>query len=215
MPQTLTSKREPWLLLPLAGIQFTRILEFIIRMPLGPQFTLLFAISDAQFAALVSAYTLAAGASGLPASTYIDRFGRKRLLLVLYCLFAVATLACGLAASYLALMSARIAAGIFGGVLSALSQTIVGDVIPFDRRGTFMTLNSAVQSVAMGAAAFVGGNIITRNSQGLLQHYWVAAAMGACASLAAVWVAGRLDLHNPPAAGPSTSSSGGHVARTT
>ena len=103
MPQTLTPKRELWLLLTLAGIQFTHILDFMIRMPLGPQFTRLFAIADAHFATLVSAYTLAAGASGLFASTYIDRFGRKRRLLVPYCLVAVATLACGLAASYLAL----------------------------------------------------------------------------------------------------------------
>jgi len=92
MSQTLTPKRELWLLITLAGIQFTNILDFMIMMPLGPQFTALFHISDAQFGLLVSAYTLSAGASGLLASTYIDRFDRKRLLLVLYCLFALATL---------------------------------------------------------------------------------------------------------------------------
>jgi predicted MFS family arabinose efflux permease len=134
----LTPRRELWLLLTLAGIQFTHILDFMVMMPLGPQFTALFQISDAKFGVLVSAYTLAAGASGLLASTYIDKFGRKRLLLVLYALFALATLACGLAQSYDALLVARIAAGVFGGVLSALSQTIVADVIPFERRGRAM-----------------------------------------------------------------------------
>ena len=79
----LSPRRELWLLLTLAGIQFTHILDFMIMMPLGPQLTQLFAITDAQFGLLVSAYTLSAGASGLLASTYIDRFGRKRLLLVL------------------------------------------------------------------------------------------------------------------------------------
>ena len=122
----------------LAGIQFTHILDFMIMMPLGPQFTRLFAISDAQFGLLVSAYTLSAGASGLLASTYIDRFGRKRLLLTLYVLFGLATLACGLAPTYGTLMVARILAGAFGGVLSALSQTIVADVVPFERRGRAM-----------------------------------------------------------------------------
>ena len=91
-PPALTPRRELWLLLTLAGIQFTHILDFMIMMPLGPQFTRLFAISDAQFGLLVSAYTLSAGASGLLASTYIDRFGRKRLLLTLYVLFGLATL---------------------------------------------------------------------------------------------------------------------------
>jgi predicted MFS family arabinose efflux permease len=153
---TLSRRRELWLLFTLAGIQFTHILDFMIMMPLGPQFTALFGISDAQFGLLVSAYTLAAGASGLVASTYIDRFGRKRLLLTLYGLFALATLACGLAQGYGALMAARIAAGVFGGVLSALSQTIVGDVIPFERRGRAMGIVMTSFSVSTVAGVPLG-----------------------------------------------------------
>jgi predicted MFS family arabinose efflux permease len=155
-PPPLSRRRELWLLLTLAGIQFTHILDFMIMMPLGPQFTVLFGISDAQFGVLVSAYTLAAGASGLVASTYIDRFGRKRLLLVLYVLFGLATLACGLSTSYGTLMAARIAAGIFGGVMSALSQTIVGDVIPFDRRGRAMGIVMTSFSVSTVAGVPIG-----------------------------------------------------------
>lgn len=98
--QTLSVSRERWLLITLAGIQFTHILDFMIMMPLGPQFREIFGISDAQFGLLVSAYTLAAGVSGLAASTYVDRFDRKRLLLTMYGLFALATLACGLAPTY-------------------------------------------------------------------------------------------------------------------
>jgi predicted MFS family arabinose efflux permease len=128
----------------------------MIMMPLGPQFRALFGISDAQFGVLVSAYTLAAGASGLLGATYIDRFGRKRLLLVLYTLFGLATLACGLAPGYAPLMAARIAAGIFGGVLSALCQTIVADVIPFERRGRAMGIVMTSFSVATVAGVPLG-----------------------------------------------------------
>ena len=156
MPQTLTPKRERLLLITLAGIQFTNILDFMIMMPLGPHFTKLFAITDGQFGLLVSAYTLAGGVSGLLASTYIDRFDRKRLLLVLYGLFALSTLACGLASSYGTLMGARIAAGVFGGVLSALSQTIVGDVIPFERRGRAMGIVMTSFSVSTVAGVPLG-----------------------------------------------------------
>ena len=137
-PRILSPKREFWLLVTLAGIQFTHILDFMIMMPLGPQFTQIFAITDAQFGLLVSAYTLAAGASGLLAATYLDKFDRKKLLLALYVMFGLATMACGLAPTYYSLMVARVFAGIFGGVLSALSQTIVADVIPFERRGRAM-----------------------------------------------------------------------------
>jgi len=152
----LSRRRELWLLFTLAGIQFTHILDFMIMLPLGPQFTALFGITDAQFGLLVSSYTLAAGASGLIASTYIDRFSRKRLLLTLYVLFGLATLACGLAPGYAALMAARIAAGLFGGVLSALSQTIVGDVIPFERRGRAMGIVMTSFSVSTVAGVPLG-----------------------------------------------------------
>ena len=156
MPITLSSKRERWLLITLAGIQFTNILDFMIMMPLGPALTALFHISDAQFGMLVSAYTLAGGASGLLASTYIDRFDRKRLLLVLYGLFALSTFACGVAPTYETLLLARVSAGIFGGVLSALSQTIVGDVIPFERRGHAMGIVMTSFSVSTVAGVPLG-----------------------------------------------------------
>ena len=152
----LTPRRERWLLLTLAGIQFTHILDFMIMMPLGPQFTALFGISNAQFGLLVSAYTLSAGLSGLMAATYIDRFSRKQLLLTMYTLFGLATLACGLAPDYFWLMVARIAAGLFGGVLSALTQTIVADVIPFERRGRAMSVVMTSFSVSTVAGVPLG-----------------------------------------------------------
>ena len=180
----LTPRRELWLLLTLAGIQFTHILDFMIMMPLGPQFTRLFAISDAQFGLLVSAYTLSAGASGLLASTYIDRFGRKRLLLVLYVLFGLATLACGVAPTYGTLMAARILAGAFGGVLSALSQTIVADVVPFERRGRAMGI--VMTSFAVSTVAGVPlGLILAEHGGWNLPFIAIAALVGVLAIQAA------------------------------
>ena len=155
-PNRLSPKREFWLLLTLAGIQFTHILDFMIMMPLGPQFTRIFAITDAQFGLLVSAYTLAAGASGLLAATYLDKFDRKKLLLALYIFFGLATLACGLAPTYYSLMLARVLAGVFGGVLSALSQTIVADVVPFERRGRAMGIVMTSFSVSTVAGVPLG-----------------------------------------------------------
>jgi predicted MFS family arabinose efflux permease len=153
---SLPPQRERWLLLTLAGIQFTYILDFMVMMPLGPQFTRLFAISDAQFGALVSAYTFSAGASGLAASAYLDRFDRKRLLLVLYALFALSTMGCALAGSYGQFFAARVGAGVFGGVLSALIQTILADVVPFERRGRAMGVVMSSFSVSTVAGVPLG-----------------------------------------------------------
>ena len=152
----MTSQRENWLLFTLAGIQFTSILDFMIMMPLGPQFTRIFNINEAQFGLLVSAYTLAAGFAGLAASTFIERFSRKRMLLTLYVFFCLAGLACALAPGYGALMAARIAAGLFGGILSSMAQTIVADVIPFERRGRAMGIVMTSFSAASVAGVPTG-----------------------------------------------------------
>ena len=136
----LEPRQERLLLFTLAAINFTHIVDFMVMMPLGPQFIEIFQITDAQFGFLVSSYTLAAGFSGLLATSYIDRFERKGLLLRLYAAFALSTLACGLAPNHTFLLIARIASGLFGGVLSAMAQTMVGDAIPFERRGRAMSI---------------------------------------------------------------------------
>jgi predicted MFS family arabinose efflux permease len=62
-------------------------------------------------------------------------------------------------------------------------------------RGTFMTLNSAAQATAMGLAAFVGGQLISRSDSGLLVGYWQAALVGCVCSAVSVWLARGLVLH--------------------
>ena len=156
MTTHLTPKRERWLLLTLASIQFTSVLDFMIMMPLGPHLTALFGISAGEFGFLVSAYTFAAGLSGLLAATYIDRFGRKRMMLTLYPLFGAAALACSMAPTFAWLMLARVASGFFGGVLMALSQTIFAEVIPFERRGRAMGVVMTSFSVATVAGVPLG-----------------------------------------------------------
>jgi predicted MFS family arabinose efflux permease len=136
MHPTLTPQHERHLLLTLAGIQFSHILDFMIMMPLGPILIKFFGISTHEFGLLVASYSFSAALSGLLAATFVDRFERKRLLLTMFILFGLASLACGLAPSYATLMVARAFAGAFGGVMGAMVQTIIGDVIPFERRAT-------------------------------------------------------------------------------
>lgn len=197
MTPYLTPRRERWLLFTLAGIQFTHILDFMIMMPLGPQFTVLFGINNAQFGLLVSAYTLSAGLSGLMAATYIDRFSRKRLLLTMYPLFGLATLACGLAPDYVSLMVARVAAGLFGGILSALSQTIVADAIPFERRGRAMGV--VMTSFSVSTVAGVPASLFLAAHLSWHAPFFGIAILVGLLSLGAWQTLPRLDehLHHP------------------
>ena len=152
MHSALSPQREKYLLLTLAGIQFSHILDFMIMMPLGPVLIKAFGIGTHEFGLLVASYSFSAALSGLFAATFIDRFERKRLLLLMFGLFGLATLACGLAPGYFTLLIARGLAGAFGGILGALVQTIVGDVIPFARRAKA----SGIVSTAFSLSTIAG-----------------------------------------------------------
>jgi len=127
-------RSERALLLTLAGIQFSHILDFMIMMPLGPMLMRELGISTHEFGLLVASYSFSAALSGLFAATFVDRFERKRFLLLMFVLFGLATLACAVAPGYATLLIARGLAGAFGGVLGALVQTFVADTIPYARR---------------------------------------------------------------------------------
>ncbi len=126
---------ELLLLLMLASVQFTSIVDFMVVMPLGPQLMRTLHITARQFALNVSSYTIAAGVAGILASTLMDRFGRKAAFLTLYAGFLVGTLLCGLAQTYATLLAARVATGMFGGILGGMALAIVGDVFPENKRG--------------------------------------------------------------------------------
>jgi predicted MFS family arabinose efflux permease len=148
MHPTLTPQRERYLLLTLAGMQFSHILDFMIMMPLGPILMNEFNITTHEFGFLVASYSFSAALAGLLAATFVDKFERKRLLLIVFSLFGLATLACGLAPSYTTLLVARGLAGAFGGVMGAMVQTLVGDLIPFERRATANGVISASFSLS-------------------------------------------------------------------
>ncbi len=150
-PLSPMPKAEKRLLYILAGIQLTHIVDFMIMMPIGPMLMRDLGIESHQFGLLVSSYSLTAAVAGLLCAMFIDRFGRKRALLTLYALFALATLACALAPGYYGLLIARSLAGAFGGVMGALVSTVVGDQIPPERRGRaggYMAASFSIATVA-------------------------------------------------------------------
>jgi DHA1 family inner membrane transport protein len=128
--------QENRLLLVLAAIQFTHIMDFMIMMPLGPQLMRMFDISPQEFSFLVSSYTFTAGAVSILAALVMDKFDRRSLLSIAYIGFTVGTIACAFAESYWVLLLTRSLTGAFGGILGALVFAIIGDAIPLERRAT-------------------------------------------------------------------------------
>lgn len=146
MAKPILSERK--LLLLLAAVQFTHIMDFMIMMPLGPQLMRQLGIGPQQFGALISSFAITSGVVGLALAPFADRFDRRRLLLFCYAGFTLATLACGLAEDATTLLWARGLCGAFGGVSGATIMAIVADVVPPERRARGMGIIMTAFSVA-------------------------------------------------------------------
>ncbi len=129
---------EKFVIAILALIQFTVIVDFMVLSPLGAILMPKMGISTSQFGLVVSAYAFSAGASGIMAAGFADRFDRKRMLLFFYVGFVLGTLFCGIANSYPFLLFARIVTGVFGGVIGSISFAIIADMFRMEVRGRVM-----------------------------------------------------------------------------
>lgn len=136
--ERLFSPYQVFIIAVLSFLQFTVILDFMVLSPLGEQLMKELDISPSQFGIVVSAYALSAGASGLLAAGFADKFDRKKLLLFFYIGFIIGTLLCGLAPDYNSLLIARIVTGVFGGVIGSISFAIITDLFPLQTRGRVM-----------------------------------------------------------------------------
>lgn len=122
----------------LALLQFTIVLDFMILAPLGDFLMKSLTITPKGFGIVVSSYAFSAGASGILAAGLADKFDRKKLLLFFYSGFILGTLCCALSTTYEMLLGARIVTGLFGGVIGAISMTIITDLFAVHQRGRVM-----------------------------------------------------------------------------
>jgi MFS transporter, DHA1 family, inner membrane transport protein len=132
------TRKELLILFTLALVQFTHILDNMIMMPMAPNLKKTMDITTQGFGFLVSSYGIAAFFSAIAATFFIDRFDRKKVLLFLYVGFLLGTFSCAFAPTYNFLIGSRIFTGIFGGIAGSVILSIIGDVIPFEKRARGM-----------------------------------------------------------------------------
>ena len=156
LPYFQNPRHERNFLLLLAAMQFTHIVDFMILMPMGPLLMDTMSLTPAAFGSLVSAYTFSAGIAGILSAIFLDRFERKKAMLVVYMGFVLGTLLCALAPNAHLLLLARIVCGGFGGVMVALVFALIGDAIPVARRGAAMGMVMTAFSVASIAGVPLG-----------------------------------------------------------
>ncbi|MEY4579058.1 MAG: hypothetical protein RL701_3761, partial [Pseudomonadota bacterium] len=149
MPSNTTGNiSETRLLLLISAVQFVNILDFMLVMPLGPDFSRDLGISLSHVGWVGGAYTGAAAIAGLLAARFLDRFDRRSALAVTLLGLVIGTACGGLANGLYSLMAARVVAGAFGGPAAALSLSIIADVVPPARRGRALGLVMGAFSLA-------------------------------------------------------------------
>jgi predicted MFS family arabinose efflux permease len=130
------------------AVQFVNILDFMMVMPLGPDFARSLAIPESQLGYIGGAYTASASLAGIAGAFFLDRFDRKTALCLAVLGLSIGTVLGAFAWGLPSLMAARIVAGAFGGPATSLSLSIIADVVPAERRGKAMGAVMGAFSVA-------------------------------------------------------------------
>lgn len=117
--------------------------------------------SVAELQWVVTAYTIAFAAFILTAGALGDRVGAKRIFIVGFAIFTLASLACALAPSAMFLIAARSVQGLAAAILVPNSLTLLNHAYTDPKaRGRAVGFWAAGASVALTSGPFVGGALI-------------------------------------------------------
>jgi predicted MFS family arabinose efflux permease len=121
-----------------ALIQFVNITDFMMVMPLGPDFAKALSIPVSDIGIIGGVYTFAAAIAGLIAALFLDQYARKRAIMICLAGLSIATMAGAVVWDKHSMIGARLLAGAFGGPLSSLSIALIADWVAPAERGRAM-----------------------------------------------------------------------------
>jgi predicted MFS family arabinose efflux permease len=190
-------RSEGTILLLVSAVQFVNVLDFIMVVPLGPDFASALGIPMSQLGLVTGSYTIAGAAAGLAGAAFLDRFDRRTALAVSMAGLVAATAAGGLATGLGTLMATRVAAGLFGGPATSLAFAIVADAVPSERRGRAMGVVMGAFSVA--AVLGVPAGLWLSQVGGWRLPFFSVAGVGAGVAAGAVLLMPPMGSHRGPA----------------
>lgn len=180
----MPSLSERKLVFLIGAVQFINTLDFMMVMPLGPDFAKALGIPSSELGLIGGSYTAAAAISGLLGAFFLDRFDRRSALGVALAGLVLGTAAGGLATGLASLLAARVIAGAFGGPATSLALAIISDTIPPERRGRAMGAVMGAFSVA--SVLGVPAGLELARLGGWRAPFYTVAALGAVLAAAAV-----------------------------
>ena len=135
----------------LCTLAFLVLVQGFMVAPLIPRLADVFHADVGWVGLAVPAYLLPYGIATLVWGPLSDRFGRRTVILGSLTLFIVFTAATATAESVTGFVAWRIATGIGASGVVPISLTLIGDVVPFDKRGR--ALGWLFGAIAGGTAA--------------------------------------------------------------
>lgn len=168
----------------IAAVQFVNILDFVMVMPLGPDFARSLHFSEAHIGLVGGSYTAAACVAGLVGSAFLDRFDRRKALFVSMVGLVAGTALGSLATGLETLIAARVLAGAFGGPATAISIAIVSDAVPATLRGRALGMVMGAFSIASILGVPIGLWIAMEWTW--RAPFWAVAGLGLLVTIASV-----------------------------
>lgn len=175
------------------AIQFVNVLDFMMVMPLGPDFAAALDIDTSHIGLIGGAYTASAAVTGLVGSLFLDRYDRRTALACAMLGLVVATAAGGLATGMGTLLAARIMAGAFGGPATSLSLAIVADTVPPARRGK--ALGSVMAAFSVASILGVPAGLELSRRFGFRAPFFSVALLGLVVAALSIRVMPKLTQH--------------------
>src|SRR4051794_39647110 len=156
--QSAAGTHNPWLIAVVVSIAtFMEVLDTTIANVALRYISGGLAVSADEASWVVTSY-LVANAIVLTASSFIaKRYGRKRFYLVCLGLFTVSSLLCGLAWNLQSLLFFRVLQGFAGGGMVPVSQSILADSFPPNKRGQAFSIFGVAVVVAPVVGPTLGG----------------------------------------------------------
>ncbi len=155
--------RTSWALVTLLTIAY--VLSYVDRSILGLLIEPVKAdihLSDEQMGYLIGpAFAIFYATMGLPLGWLADRRRRTWIVSAGVALWSLATMASGLANSFVHLFVARMSVGVGEATLSPCAMSMIGDSFPAEKRGRPVALYSSALSLGAGIAALVGAGVLT------------------------------------------------------
>jgi MFS transporter, DHA2 family, multidrug resistance protein len=149
---------NPWLIAVLVAFAaFMEVLDTTIANVALPYIAGGLGVSEDEATWVVTTY-LVANAVSLTASSYLARrLGRKQMFLICLALFTLSSVLCGFAPNLNALLLFRIMQGLGGGGMVPVSQSILANAFPPEKRAQGFTLFGIAVVVAPVVGPTLGG----------------------------------------------------------